>query len=342
MSTSIPSLGGFAAGTPVHTDHGLVPIEQIRAGDLVASKPERGGSVTYKPVTKTVAHELQPVVLLRLALLEGPRSLHTTNQFHSSGETVGRGKAIEGSGEHLIVGIGKPFFAKRHGTRYSASDPDVEPNWTEVCWLDHCTEVETLNGTTAAIGNADTDFIHASGQAGIGYVPFNREWSDGGDTVDYSAWPLVVESVDYFPIRQADAPQLLMTVYDIEVEDHRTYFVGQAGLWVAQAGVKAVVPAAQPPAAQLQMATPETVPKHTHVFQATDSARTPKSGSLKGGSLILILALGVLLWSFLWVGFAAWVGLRGLPVMVHLLIVLAIPVGVVSLYDGYARWRGRK
>ena len=33
----------FAAGTLVHTINGLVPIEQIKVGDLVLSKPEDGG-----------------------------------------------------------------------------------------------------------------------------------------------------------------------------------------------------------------------------------------------------------------------------------------------------------
>ena len=33
---------GFVAGTLVHTDKGLVPIEQIKVGDMVLSKHENG------------------------------------------------------------------------------------------------------------------------------------------------------------------------------------------------------------------------------------------------------------------------------------------------------------
>ena len=43
---------GFVAGTLVHTDQGLVPIEQIKVGDLVLSKPE-SGDVAYKRVVRT-------------------------------------------------------------------------------------------------------------------------------------------------------------------------------------------------------------------------------------------------------------------------------------------------
>ncbi|MEC7120350.1 MAG: hypothetical protein VXW65_10660 [Pseudomonadota bacterium] len=45
---------GFVAGTLVHTDKGLMPIEQLKVGDMVLSKPESGeGEVAYKRVLKT-------------------------------------------------------------------------------------------------------------------------------------------------------------------------------------------------------------------------------------------------------------------------------------------------
>lgn len=48
----MPNHTGFVAGTLVHTDQGLVPIEQINVGDLVLSKPE-SGDVAYKRVVRT-------------------------------------------------------------------------------------------------------------------------------------------------------------------------------------------------------------------------------------------------------------------------------------------------
>ena len=49
---------GFVAGTLVHTDKGLVPIEQIKVGDRVLSKPESGeGELAYKPVVNTFEFE---------------------------------------------------------------------------------------------------------------------------------------------------------------------------------------------------------------------------------------------------------------------------------------------
>jgi hypothetical protein len=47
-------MNGFTAGTLVHTDKGLTPIEQINVGDMVLSKPENGErELVYQPVTET-------------------------------------------------------------------------------------------------------------------------------------------------------------------------------------------------------------------------------------------------------------------------------------------------
>lgn len=49
--------GCFVAGTLVHTQEGLRPIEQIKVGDLVLSKHNSGtGKRAYKRVLKTFAH----------------------------------------------------------------------------------------------------------------------------------------------------------------------------------------------------------------------------------------------------------------------------------------------
>lgn len=55
----------FAAGTLVHTQEGLKPIEDIKVGDMVLSKHESGeGERAYKRVTKTFVHEDREVILL--------------------------------------------------------------------------------------------------------------------------------------------------------------------------------------------------------------------------------------------------------------------------------------
>lgn len=46
---------GFVAGTLIHTDKGLVPIEQLEIGDMVLSRDEHNpdGELAYKKVLNT-------------------------------------------------------------------------------------------------------------------------------------------------------------------------------------------------------------------------------------------------------------------------------------------------
>lgn len=55
---------GFVAGTLVHTDKGLVPIQDIKIGDMVLSMAEEGvGETAYKPVVSVFKSvEKQPVM----------------------------------------------------------------------------------------------------------------------------------------------------------------------------------------------------------------------------------------------------------------------------------------
>lgn len=46
---------GFAAGTLIHTDKGLVPIQELKVGDMVLSRDEHNtdGELAYKRVLNT-------------------------------------------------------------------------------------------------------------------------------------------------------------------------------------------------------------------------------------------------------------------------------------------------
>lgn len=48
MQTATAHPAGFVAGTLVHTDKGLVPIQDLKVGDKALSKPEDGnGAMAY-------------------------------------------------------------------------------------------------------------------------------------------------------------------------------------------------------------------------------------------------------------------------------------------------------
>lgn len=63
-SDSVDSKKGFAAGTLVHTDKGLIPIQQLKIGDRVLSMSEKGiGEKAYKDVVKTFKSEQEKPIM---------------------------------------------------------------------------------------------------------------------------------------------------------------------------------------------------------------------------------------------------------------------------------------
>ena len=83
MVTGLGVAAGFVAGTLVHTSKGLEPIEHLKVGDLVLSKPESGeGDVAYKRVLRTfVSAEKQKIMRMAYSKWRtGPLSERLSSQ----------------------------------------------------------------------------------------------------------------------------------------------------------------------------------------------------------------------------------------------------------------------
>ena len=72
--------GGFASGTLVHTEQGLMPIEQVQVGMQVLSQAEPGGARKLQPVRSTSHQPQQPVWVIRVRVVgeEFPTTLLAT------------------------------------------------------------------------------------------------------------------------------------------------------------------------------------------------------------------------------------------------------------------------
>jgi RHS repeat-associated protein len=135
----------FVAGTLVQTKDGLKPIEDIKAGDLVLSRDEKTGEVTYKEVVRTFITPDQRVISIGVE------------------DEKGSADTYEATAEH-------PFYVKEKG------------------W----------------VGASDLK-------------PGDEVFSSTG------GWLRVTGST-WISKRQ--------TVYNFEVKDFHTYFVGESGAWV--------------------------------------------------------------------------------------------------------------
>jgi hypothetical protein len=104
--------GCFVAGTLVWTTQGLVPIEQVRAGDVVLAKDEQSGELVFRLVTNEIV--VKQTALLDVTL-----------------EQDGRGVALRTTDEH-------PFWVEGQGWRRADS---LQPGQT----------VQTVGGTATVL-----------------------------------------------------------------------------------------------------------------------------------------------------------------------------------------------
>jgi hypothetical protein len=111
----------FAAGTPVHTEHGDVPIEQIKVGDEVIARDQRTGKSELEPVTDLIPKHQGTLVELR----------------------------IEGEPNVLRPSVAHPFW-----TRFNDSDSG---HWITAANLRPGELVETIDGNWRKIESVTHD-----------------------------------------------------------------------------------------------------------------------------------------------------------------------------------------
>ena len=90
-----PRMSCFAAGTPVRTETGLVPIEEIRVGDRVLAKDIETGELAYKPVLHTTVRPSKELTTLRA----GDESIVCTggHRFWNSGAGWVKARDMQGA-----------------------------------------------------------------------------------------------------------------------------------------------------------------------------------------------------------------------------------------------------
>ena len=234
----------FVAGTLVHTDKGLVPIDQIKVGDMVLSRDENNpdGENAYKRVLSTFkSAEKQRIIY------------QSFNARHGTG--------------YLFCTEDHPFWADRL-IEHKIDENGVETlvreleGWTPALGLEgtECHSLRTFDNDVAYVSTFE-DNIKA---LGIAYpdpdckIVLLCNSSDTAGLIDFSAGrPVIIdndtlglllpteECSDNFMTEKSRAMSERFHfnemgyyqhyhdyVYNIEVEDYHTYFVGHTGIWV--------------------------------------------------------------------------------------------------------------
>ena len=262
----------FAAGTLVHTERGLVPIEQLRVGDKVLSKAaDDSGELVYKAISKTMVTERVPVFLMEFDHYIDP-NLPIKERFK-----LRRALDHQAAPSPLLVTANHPFWTLNQG-------------WVKAEKLT-TQDIMTTQGnqqfTTLGGGGFNYKYkgitpLFKTNKSGFGYiVDYSDETGRSGgrfidlltgerDYSDPAYRPIIDklwindhewkqhlldqtpeehrEHAEFYGFRQGNwrdpdtvewgegEGPLTMTVYNIEVEDTHTYFVGEAGIWVHNCG----------------------------------------------------------------------------------------------------------
>ncbi len=230
---------GFVAGTLVHTDKGLVPIEQIKVGDMVLSKPEIGeGELAYKPVVNTFEFEDKEVWYV-----EFRNSACYEDERIDSGEISYHSEFIIGTPDHPFWVIGK--LDRSRGSRNAKIKLYPKAYWSRLEELTIDTIVLLANGIMSVVESIQPVSVMGNPQHGFiqGHNQYQWWTEDSGSYIDFSHCPPILHSLDYNALFNEEArfypndgewdfPTKKRKVYNFEVADYHSYFVGEGGIWV--------------------------------------------------------------------------------------------------------------
>jgi hypothetical protein len=196
----------FPAGTMVHTAEGLLPIEKLRVGTLVLSQPEDGGEREMRPVVRKVSTLDQPLMAV---------------QIHIQGDKGSELTTIVATPNH-------PFWVETPLVK--GEDGEEPKHWLAAEYLEPCMTLQLADGRSAEVRSAA--FIHRTQHEDIFFA--------GDERVDLAQVMCLKDGrlEVLAPERLAQLGKLdlgeryLAPVYNFEVEEFHTYYVGEVGVWV--------------------------------------------------------------------------------------------------------------
>lgn len=203
----------FPKGTLVHTQNGLVLIEQIKVGDMVLSKHENSeGEQAYKPVTRVFEHG--PTKVVRVWYVE-------------DAEKPSYGGAVFTTQDH-------PFWVEGAG-------------WTEARFLVGRSELARVPlHSTQGVRIQGVRHVVATSRPNIGWIcssgniidEIGMEWDFDTNSLHQS--DIYLEEDLTYSESFHDNP-MKVPVWNLEVEDFHTYYVGKDGLWVHNKNADATI-----------------------------------------------------------------------------------------------------
>lgn len=239
MKSHLVSGAGFPAGTRIHTDKGLISIQDIKVGSLVLTMPKTSeGELCYKPVIRAVSYENKEIWQLTYFEIKANTDLSKLNKSKLL-QLSRKGKMISN-----IATPNLTFWVKDVG-------------WTCLDELKNGQVIETSNQEIIILVFMVNPLRKTSMQNVAGSYHASNIFDADKKGFD-------IDNVEYFslleyglqgPIRflgDGNTPSPIcvngesvhvhseifrLKTYCLEVEDYNTYFVTKQGLWVHDTNV---------------------------------------------------------------------------------------------------------
>ncbi|MGB6926024.1 MULTISPECIES: hypothetical protein [Psychrobacter] len=267
---------GFVAGTLVHTDKGLVPIQDIKVGDLVLSKPvlskpeDGSGDIEYKPVVKTFVHEDKEMWIVRLEKNIEKFNKNREMVDYQTYKSASRFSSFLATPNHLVWVVGAmenpqediEFYDRPHFKRvdelqqyeiavntdgvmytvervqptYQVANDNLEANPNYYWYKKHYHEDYYDDYVQDAEAHMlDYSEVEYKGMGYVDDISFYQEKGYLGQHIEDNGGTMRM----FNQLTNAQGEHILYqaTVYNFEVADNHTYFIGRAGLWVHDASL---------------------------------------------------------------------------------------------------------
>lgn len=218
---------GFIAGTLVHTDRGLVPIEQIKVGDLVLSKSEETGQQAYKRVVNAYDFEDKEIWVVKIRNWK-PDDITKDSEAH-----------------HLYCTGNHPFWVKGIGWTateqlrdgYGLRLADDSEASVIIVWPVIRTPSPGIGWVSAdTLGNWDglerAHIVDFRDGCNLWKYPIRRREQAG---IPYAASLIsrkideVFDGYEMCDIFEGNDRLFKTRVFNLEVEDYHTYYIGELG-----------------------------------------------------------------------------------------------------------------
>lgn len=255
-NTNASTFSGFVAGTLVHTDQGLKPIEQLQAGNMVLTRLKSGEKdVYFKPILNTFVHKNKELWFLSLT----PYRFFDTNGNDiplSLYRALARGgdKHILVTANHLLWVVGQGIWSQG-----IISDFEAYPlaHWKRIDQLKEHEMVVNHQGIMFSVQRAQP--LYQFKTKNDQHVHGNIAWYEyayyiSRDSEDYDTYDILEgKAIDIKNQQNSGYVDLLIgdywkynsycnkegryvpyvsDVYNLEVEDFHTCFIHKAGIWV--------------------------------------------------------------------------------------------------------------